>query len=295
MTRTTSFVLPLLVYCVWQFADAATRVETTNEELKQFFIDLYNTDTSGVWDHVTISLQGRTSFQEVRDLAPKPLFATADKNALLAHPPVKKLVALFNNYERDATKGEVESTTEVQEIDDFLTAVLDTSIMTKAHEFLAKKGYAPQRKAAFKTQLKDLWFKMYPRTPRSRALGSSGFEHVFLGEVKNGEVSGFHNWLYFLFQEKAGVIDYMGYSKQIHLDEASIVKNKFKWGGVTKTLGSMFVGTSPEYEMAVYTVCFYVRPDGACKVDTGRTSFQVITHPYTYRGSKHIGSAYPKI
>ena len=64
----------------------------------------------------------------------------------------------------------------------------------------------------FKHQLYDLWFKLYRRTKGSRALDSSGFEHVFVGETRGGtEVLGFHNWIQFYLQEKAGNVDYQGY------------------------------------------------------------------------------------
>ena len=41
---------------------------------------------------------------------------------------------------------------------------------------------------------------------------SSGFEHVFVGETRgDSEVIGFHNWIQFYLQEKAGHVDYQGY------------------------------------------------------------------------------------
>ena len=41
--------------------------------------------------------------------------------------------------------------------------------------------------------------------------GFSGFEHVFIGEIKGGEVSGFHDWVHFYQQEKDNAINYLGY------------------------------------------------------------------------------------
>ena len=84
--------------------------------------------------------------------------------------------------------------------------------MKRAHQYLNSKGKSPREIKDFKQQLYDLWFKLYRRTKGSRALDSSGFEHVFVGETRGGtEVLGFHNWIQFYLQEKAGNIDYQGY------------------------------------------------------------------------------------
>ena len=84
--------------------------------------------------------------------------------------------------------------------------------MKRAHQYLNSKGKSPRDLKDFKLQLYDLWFKLYRRTKGSRALDSSGFEHVFVGETRGGtEVLGFHNWIQFYLQEKAGNVDYQGY------------------------------------------------------------------------------------
>ena len=56
---------------------------------------------------------------------------------------------------------------------------------------------------SFKRLLHRMWFALYPRSRRTK--GSCAFEHVFLGEVKNGKVNGFHNWLFFLLEEQKGM------------------------------------------------------------------------------------------
>ena len=73
----------------------------------------------------------------------------------------------------------------------------------------------------FAIKLVQTWFKpcrpSFVRPNRASsgyALGSSGYEHVLIGETKNGKVSGFHNWLHFYHEEKEGNIDYMGWIYQ---------------------------------------------------------------------------------
>ena len=83
--------------------------------------------------------------------------------------------------------------------------------MKRAHEFLASCGKTSHNVGEFKKHLDDIWFKLYRRTKGSKALDSSGFEHVFVGETRNKEPMGFHNWIQFYLQEKAGKVDYQGY------------------------------------------------------------------------------------
>lgn len=49
-------------------------------------------------------------------------------------------------------------------------------------------------------------------------IGSSGFEHVYLAEIKNDAISGLHNWLYFNDEEKKNTANYLGYMKKLDFD-----------------------------------------------------------------------------
>lgn len=68
---------------------------------------------------------------------------------------------------------------------------------------------------SLRDKLDEIWFTMYTRS--GSIVGSSGFEHVFIGELKNGAVSGFHNWVSFQKEESEGDLDYEGYEKIVDL------------------------------------------------------------------------------
>lgn len=72
--------------------------------------------------------------------------------------------------------------------------------------------------------LRIMWFNNYSRG-RGK-IGSSGFEHVFLSEIKNHtQVSGLHNWVWYYYKEgQAGTthsIDYKGYMNSVLLGNVS--------------------------------------------------------------------------
>lgn len=62
-----------------------------------------------------------------------------------------------------------------------------------------------------------------------------------------------------------------------------------------KPTNSMFIGTSPELEMALYTICFMTRPDQDCPITFNEKTFNIKTHTFRYRGKNLIGSAFPEI
>lgn len=55
-------------------------------------------------------------------------------------PTIDKLLALFDNYELDASDSEKVTADERDEENDFINAVLDTKVMQTAMNFLHKKG-----------------------------------------------------------------------------------------------------------------------------------------------------------
>ena len=57
--------------------------------------------------------------------------------------------------------------------------------------FLKAKRLITGATAELGAKLRELWFTLYSRG--GRVLGSSGFEHVFMGEKKAGRVQGLHH------------------------------------------------------------------------------------------------------
>ena len=72
------------------------------------------------------------------------------------------------------------------------------------HTYYLLSGLASPDLEDFKMELRDWWFQLYSRSDGA-ALDSSGFEHVFVGETREGSnVLGFHSWVYTYFEEKEG-------------------------------------------------------------------------------------------
>ena len=140
-----------------------------------------------------------------------------------------------------------------------------------------------------------MWFALYPR--HQRVKGSCAFEHVFLGEVKKGKVGGFHNWLFFLMEERKGNVDYYGFSKGFGFghNKGGIIKSVFEWEGYIKPASSIFIGLSPDLELALYTLCVLLKTDDNCTIGLGGKTVDIQTHVFKQKGKKHLGSAFPCI
>ncbi|EDW05824.1 poly(U)-specific endoribonuclease homolog [Drosophila mojavensis] len=264
----------------------------TDDEIRQLTEQLYNKESNSQLSQITVNLQGRTRSIDSGDEAPQPLLSV---NAKALEPlTIAKMRLLFNNYEQDTLVNEHVTANERKEENEFLDAVMATSVMRAAMLFLQQKGLVTPDPKTHRDLVKELWFTQYSRGQGK--IGSSGFEHVFVHEVKNGTIIGFHNWVYVNEEEQAGRFDYKGYMKEQDIGtKGKVLKVRFTHQGLNKPVDTMFVGTSPELELALYTVCFQLRPDRTCPVSLGNSKFGIVTYSWRYRGKSLIGSAYPEI
>ncbi|GAB6024496.1 hypothetical protein CHUAL_009650 [Chamberlinius hualienensis] len=260
----------------------------TNQELLDISSQVWSADINRLT--VGLDWQGQTSDGSTADLAPGPLCTGVppeiDTNQLYV-----TLQGLFDDYERDENTPEDMTAGDETDIDNFLNQVTSTQAMEIVHTFLASKGLAPSDVAGFQVQLKDIWFTLYTR---QGVLGSSGGEHVLLGEIQNGKsINGLHNWVRFCTQEEQGHINYLGYVDYYDLGGAYLIRNPFYWDDNYKPVGGFFIGTSPAFDLSIFTLCFYARPNALCTVNLNGYQTQIQTYTLDYDDSTYVGSAYP--
>ncbi|KAK6195774.1 hypothetical protein SNE40_001131 [Patella caerulea] len=236
-----------------------------------------------------VNYQGHTGLGPSSDHAYYPLFSYVNEVKLSA-PTYRALLNLWDNYATSQYTHEVTTFQKQSEINAFLNAVMKTNVMQITYHYLKDNHYITGDQTAFKHQLQTLWFDHYSRYSGGPK-GSSGFEHVFLGEFKGSSVSGFHNWLRFYKLEKSGRIDYKGY---ISKKEPFLVEFTFTWDGKWKPMSSFFIGSSPEFDMALSTICILSEPNRACSYTIERQRFRIQNYDNASVSGLQVASAYPK-
>ncbi|PUZ48254.1 hypothetical protein GQ55_7G230700 [Panicum hallii var. hallii] len=239
--------------------------------------------------------EGKKVYQK-GDMASESLFSWLGDD-VLRKPTYSRFCALLDNYNPHQGYKEVVTQQDKHEEVAFIEEIARTAPIKYLHRYLVQKGEVSQDYEDFKRMLASLWFDLYGRGGNSNC--SSAFEHVFVGEIKGrgqgeNEVSGFHNWIQFYLEEAKGNVDYQGYifprrRGESPDSETQLLTVQFEWHGVLKSVSSTLIGVSPEFEVALYTLCFFVGGEDN-RVDIG---------PYTvnikcYRlGKNKIGSAFP--
>lgn len=68
-----------------------------------------------------------------------------------------------------------------------------------------------------------------------------------------------------------------------------------KVGGqkLEKPKSSMFLGTLPELEMALYTLCIMMKNKEKCIVSLGRKKFEIDTYAFDRGDNQMVASSYP--
>ncbi|XP_072291789.1 uridylate-specific endoribonuclease C [Eucyclogobius newberryi] len=299
MATSLGVILVVLVCCTG--LDAARPV--LNQELSNLFNEFWRLDSNRMTPVVdyTLSVQGRAGFVNqgsvvVPDHASLPLFSNVNENKFQTITTFNRLIKLLDNYERSTGVAEQVTTEELLEISHFLDAVLQTPVMKRAHQYLVSRRLSSADVRTFKNQLKLIWFHMY-RRQRNSQIDSCGFEHIFVGETRSGnELLGFHNWVQFYLQEKGLHLDYKGFKagyRDLPDQDDHVLNLQFTWHGVVKPVGSAFIGTSPEFEMALYTVVFLLSTERSTTVLVNIDQCQM--ELVVYRHGRSIETAYPKL
>lgn len=252
-----TFILPLFT--------TLGGIHVPDNDLKKFSEHLFTLDSNNAGRWIRLDLQKRTHFNNSNDEAPNILFHL--KREVFTIPTVSRIIKLYDNYELNSFHNEVVTNEEKQEETTLLETILNTSVMNDTKLFLQSQGLIANNNQAFKKALADIWFTLYSRGRNK--IGSSAFEHIFLAELKNQNIAGLHNWLYFSYEENLGHVNYLGWLKKLEFPSkvgSGVIKLKYSWGSSLKHSGSLFIGTSPELEMALYTVCFLARPNDKCHI-----------------------------
>jgi len=199
-----------------------------------------------------------------------------------------RFVALLDNYIPNIGIAEPPCTQCRTEETAFLDAIITTRPLSILHNWLWNRGLASQNLAAFKEELRQYFFMPYTRS--GGPLDSSGFEHTFVGEITtSGAVSGFHNWVQMYFAEKDGSFRYGSLTRSCPSEAYAFT---FQFFGYNKPVSSLFIRTSPEVEIALYTLCLLTRMGTGCPVQ--RNGVQATMTAWDMTGlPKTIGSAYP--
>ncbi|XP_014605934.1 PREDICTED: poly(U)-specific endoribonuclease homolog [Polistes canadensis] len=265
---------------------------TSDEDIKKLSEELFNKDTNNAFKYITIKLQGQKKDDSVTDDASDPLLDV--KPEAYEIPTIKSVIDLYDDYELDVKVKENLTPERRKKESEFLDKLLETDVMQNAMKFLANKGYIPDDPYEFKDTLKRIWFSQFKRIDGDAS--SSGFETVFLAEQFDSDIIGLHNWIYYAMKEAEKKIDYLGYIKELTFgDKAAVLKIRSKLNGFVQPVTSIFVGTSPELEMALYTVCFFARPNTACPVSFSGTNFIIIANRVNYFGKDILVAAFPEI
>uniref|UniRef100_A0A8C5M404 Protein endoU n=1 Tax=Leptobrachium leishanense TaxID=445787 RepID=A0A8C5M404_9ANUR len=272
--------------------------DITNEEIKAISEKIYKQDDNKAKDSDIIlnkqNMAEATGNQE--DLNEECLYKYVNEE-LFKRPTYKAFIDLTNNYVRKTGTDESYTAEEIKEQVHFLKEIMKTKPMKVLYTFFHSKGMYDNVEE-FTDSLHKMWFGLYSRS--SGEADSSGFEHVFIGEVKKNQVSGFHSWIRFYMLEKQGLMDYYSYNYDgPWTSYPDVLGKQFHWDGFYKEVGSQFIGSSPEFDFSLYTLCYISRPGKKCRISLGGHDLGIQTYEWTKNtydgGNKYVATAYPVV
>ncbi|NXM02044.1 ENDOU endoribonuclease, partial [Tyrannus savana] len=185
-----------------------------------------------------------------QDLSPQPLYKHVNEE-LFSKPTYSSFIKLLDNYQRATGRGEEVTAEELREQDNFLGEVMKTQLMRELFAFLRDKSGDGSREPGMDPGNQGC----SPGLSLDPALGvSPGRVGGFLGQERlwGGSQS-----------PQSGSCD-PPIPPPLQWDSfPTVLGLQFSWDGFHKEVGSAFIGSSPEFELGLYTLCFLARPGRA--------------------------------
>ncbi|ELU16063.1 hypothetical protein CAPTEDRAFT_223490 [Capitella teleta] len=263
------------------------------EELSRIMQELWDSDASRLPSQAyQVNLQSRVTQEDFQDKAPQRFFTSVLPSLETHSNTFRTFINLQNDFIAETQVDDPLHEDKQEDIDDFLAAVLNTNLTRTTHYFLNQMGAVGSEEADMRKLLHDVWFVPYSRSKKFTGKDSSGFEHVFVGETRGEKVIGFHNWIRFYLEERKldDVINYHGY---ISVTEPEVIAVQFSWQGKRKNLGTFFLGSSPEFDLCVYTICFVLQPNQRCSFSIHHNPVTIQTFDMTSVPGLQLGTAFP--
>ena len=224
---------------------------------------------------------------------------------------------LFDNYALSEKDEEFDTPEEREEIHDFVSAIIDTTPMQTAREYIAEQTETSLSKERLYNTIMEMWFRKFSQTGEPHL---SGFEHVIVGEQDGPKAQGYHFWYkYYLDDGFARKVDgqyknsfpglnndrirYSG-SKQTGQQEQypESVTISFKWNAadyerkslrpLQKKIGGFFVGCSVEGLLALGTIRAHMGINAPKKAIINGAEYEMKL--YRSSNNRHIRTFYPK-
>ncbi len=256
--------------------------------------------------------------------ADRPLFAHVDETAF-NEPTFGTFIALLDNYtavenepetafNRDGNgDGTFADATHDSEVNAFLDAVLASRPMQVAADHIRSVLKPGLSAAGLRSRMKRMWFEPFTNRFGGTDRHCTGFEHVFVGEDESStsapspcadKVGGYHSWVKYYLDQQAGKAEYLGHDYEGSVDDDGLASPHvatilFRWSpkpgedgarghDLLKKPGGFFVGTRPEFEIAIGTVGMYALEAGEFenigrndqrRVKFGDSFFDLVLHP----------------
>ncbi|KAL7667985.1 hypothetical protein ACOME3_008706 [Neoechinorhynchus agilis] len=218
------------------------------------------------WDYAIDLQAARKTWH---DIPPPTLFAFVNEDLLLKVTSYRRIMRLIMMYENDGLLNKSESSRIGKEWQaaelKFIQSCYATPLMQKLHQYLVTKNKVSSSRHDFIHMLYKLWFTPTNYSQDQRKVRATLFERLFVGKTKQGVHTDFHFWLQYYLFELEGIINFHKIKDDgsRYQSTHNLISVDFKWADPSlrsvKHTGSIFIGTSPEFEMALYTLCIFKR------------------------------------